>query len=179
MIDDKKVLQDLEDFVEVKKVNKLMNSKIIRNWVKFYEAWFLLKINLRDFAVLNSPRPGHRLYCIPKEITLDKVVEVFTEKYPGFIFKKSGHEIIKLREKEFSSYLVYRSEGRVKFLEVILFDLFEFYIKGKISLRNKRSSGDVRNHSSYYDISSAERMTEFPKAYISYYGKIPEYQITA
>lgn len=134
------VLEDLEDYCDGVQEQKLKKSKPISLWLKFFEEWFNISVDLRGVFVFDKRLPGDSVLLVPKEMSVTQCLILLKEKLGidiGDEIISSAENVVRRKKETYITYIQYKSYHgylssiRCKPLELVLINLFEFYSTGK------------------------------------------------
>lgn len=143
-----RVLRDTEMHLNSNRVARLMESRTIKKWLKFYKEWFGLDLKIEEFHEFEKwGAPGAITVVVPKEVTLQKCFDLLKEKIQRFeeYLKDPDNTVQKIRKKN-GSYIAYEKYG-LTLLELLAYDLFLLY-QGK-SILTKSERNIYKSHLSY------------------------------
>lgn len=144
-------MKDMEDYCNREKETKLKKSKSISLWLKFFEEWFSIPVDLKSVFIFGGKLPGYNVVVVPKELSSTQCLVLLRDKLGIHISDEiiaNAKDVAVARRKR-ETYLVpiqykdqrgclgnYFPDGilrriNCKPIELVLINLFEFYSTGK------------------------------------------------
>jgi hypothetical protein len=153
----------LEDLYEGKKLQKLESSKVLKSWLKFFEEWFGVNIELKYVQIVKENRPGSPLIFVPEKIKLSDIFKVLKERCGLKTNILNPDEEIVMSRRKKRTYLLY-AKNRYTLIEESLLFLYDYYKTGD---KLKTRKGVFCNHLSWskHENGSNIRTTGFSKNY--------------